>query len=82
MGRVVGGVGGFGSAVGREDLDDGVESDEGRPDAAGVDGREVRDVVEHAAEDEVIGTGIDGRAAEEEDGARDVDAEVGVGLGD
>ena len=47
-----------------------------------MEGRQVGDVVEDAAEDEVVGAGVDGRAAEEEHGAGDVDAEVGVGLGD
>ena len=43
--------------------------------------RQVRDVVEDTAEDEVVGASVDGRGAEEEDGAGDVDAEVGGGLG-
>jgi hypothetical protein len=35
----VGGVGSFGGPVGGENLDDRVEANEGRPDAAGVEGR-------------------------------------------
>ena len=78
MGRVCG----FGGAVGGEDPDDHVECYEGCPDAAWVERREVWDVIEEAAEDEVVGAVVKGRAAEEEDGAGDVDAEVGVGLGE
>lgn len=44
--------------------DDGVETDEGRDDAAGVDGGMVGDVEEGAAEDEVIRGGVD-RAGKE-----------------
>ena len=47
-----------------------------------MEGREVGDVVEDAAEDKVVGTSVDGWAAEEEDSAGDVDVEVGVRLGD
>lgn len=78
MGR----VGDFGGAVGGENLDDGVEADEGSPDAAWVERGKVGNVVENAAEDEVVGTGVDGWRAEEQDSASDVDVEVCAGCRD
>jgi hypothetical protein len=80
--RTVGRVCDFRGAVGGENLDDGVEADEGSPDAAWVEWGKVGDVVENAAEDEVVGAGVDGWRAEEQDSAGDVDVEVGTGLGD
>jgi hypothetical protein len=71
----------FGGAVGGENLDDGVEANEGSPDAAWMERGKVGDVVENAAKDEVVGAGVDGRRAEEQDSAGDVDVEVGTGLG-
>jgi hypothetical protein len=47
-----------------------------------MEGREVGDVIEDTAEDEIVGACVDVRGAEEDDGAGDVDAEVDVGLGD
>jgi hypothetical protein len=79
---VVGGVCSLGGAVIGLDLDEGVERDEGCPDAARMEGREVGDVIEDTAEDEIVGACVDVRGAEEDDGAGDVDAEVDVGLGD
>lgn len=78
MGR----VGDFGGAVGGENLDDGVEADEGSPDAAWVERGKVGNVVENAAEDEVVGAGVDGGRAEEQDSASDVDVEVCTGFRD
>jgi hypothetical protein len=80
--RTVGRVCDFGGAVGGENLDDGVEADEGSPDAAWMERGKVGDVVENATEDEVVGAGVDGWRAEEQDSAGDVDVEVGIGLGD
>lgn len=78
----MGGVCGFGRAITGEDLDDGIETDEGRPNAARMEGRKVGYIVEDAAEDEIIGTSVHGGCAEEEDSACNEDAKVGVGLGD
>jgi hypothetical protein len=78
----VGRVCDFGGAVGGENLNDRVEADEGRPDAARMERRKIGNVVENAAEDEVVGAGVDGWRAEEQDGAGDVDVEVCTGLGD
>lgn len=71
----------FGGAVGGENLDDGVEADKGGPDAAWMEWGKVGNVVENAAEDEVVGAGVDGWRAEEQDSAGDVDVEVCVGFG-
>jgi hypothetical protein len=78
----VGRVGDFGGAVGGENLDDGVEADEGSPDAAWVERGKVGNVGENAAEDEVVGAGVDGWRAEEQDSASDVDVEVCAGFRD
>lgn len=71
----------FGGAVGGKNLDDGVEADEGGPDAAWMERGKVRNVVENAAEDEVVGAGVDGWRAEEQDSAGNVDVEVCIGFG-
>ena len=77
MGRVCG----FGGAIAGKDLDNRVEGDEGRPDTARVQWREVGYVVKDAAENEVVSPGIHRRCAEEEDRAGDIDVQVGIGLG-
>jgi hypothetical protein len=79
--RIVDRVCDFGGAVGGENLDDGVEADEGGPDPAWMERGKVGNVVENAAEDEVVGAGVDGWRAEEQDSAGDVDVEVCIGFG-
>lgn len=55
LGRGQGEVGGEGGAGAVEALDEGRDYGEGGDDAAGVDGGVVRNVVEEAAEDVVVG---------------------------
>ena len=50
------------SAIGGDGFDRDAQGDESGEDAAGVDGGVVWDVVEHAAEDEVVCTFVDGSA--------------------
>jgi hypothetical protein len=78
---VVGRVCGFGGAIAGKDLDNRVEADKGRPDATGMQRREVRYVVKNAPENEVVSPGIHRRRAEEKNSAGDKDTEAGIGLG-
>ena len=54
------GVGDVGAGDAGENADEDVDAEEGGDDAAGVEGRVVGDVVEEAAEDEVVGAFVDG----------------------
>jgi hypothetical protein len=62
----------------RQGSDDRVEGHKRRDDSPGVDGGEVRDVVEYPAKDDVVGPLVHGRCDQEEDRGGDVNSLVGI----